>query len=354
MCDPAYLYKNRPDITLISSNFSLYADMSQRVMQTLSSFSPDMEVYSIDEAFFILDGKDLEERSIKIRQKVLQWTGIPISIGIGTTKTLAKVANERAKKHTTTGVCVLDSESKVEEVLKTLTPGDIWGIGSNLNDRLKRKGIYTAEQFRNLDDSVLRKILGVGGLSTALELRGTNCYDLNTLPEKRKSIVCSRSFAEKIEDLNELHEAIASFTAMAAEKLRSQKCKASFLSVFLSEGFGHETASCNLPLANAISFTPELITLAKAGITRLFKEKTGYKRAGIMLGDFTEDDQIDFVTTSEINQKKMRAMEVLDEINARYDKEKIRFAAQGIDVYAKGRSHCSPKYTTNWDDLLKI
>lgn len=351
MGEPAYLYKNRSDIQMLSSNFSLYADMSQRVMQTLSSFSPDMEIYSIDEAFFILEGNHLEKRAIEMKKKVLKWTGIPISIGIAPTKTLAKVANETGKK-LPSGVCLLDTDSKIEERLKALRPVDIWGVGSRSNDTLKRKGIYTAEQLRSVDDALIRKILGVVGLRTALELRGTNCFELHDLPDKKKSIVCSRSFADKIEDLHQLHEAIAAFAVRAAEDLRAQKARAAFVSVFLSEGFGTETLSCHHSLPNAISYTPELIHLAKTSITRLFRENKGYKRAGIMLSEFTEDQQMDFF--SQADQKKARAMEVIDEINARYDKESIRFAAQGIDVYGKGRSYCSPKFTTSWKELLKI
>lgn len=349
MGDSAYLYKDRKDIVKLSANFSLYSDMSHRVMQTLSSFSPHMEIYSIDEAFFELEeSASLHQECLAMRKKVKQWTGIPVSIGVGPTKTLAKLASERAKKEE--GVYVL-TQAMIQETLAVTELSDIWGIGANLTEKLKRKGIYSALQLSQADDTWIQKLLGITGYRTVLELRGTPCFDLNEIPEKRKSIVCSRTFGQKMTELPLIHEAIASFATRAAEKLREQESLASFLSIFLCSQ--HETTSCSIQIPNPTNNTSEFITLAKEGISELYHSECEYRKGGVMLGDFTDACQSDFIT----HPKKDRsdAMKVLDRINARYDKGAIRFAAEGIQRPWKSQQNSlSPKYTTLWTDLIKV
>src|SRR5438105_11482001 len=187
MGEPAFLYKGRKDIVMLSSNFALYADMSGRVMEVLSTFSPDMELYSIDEAFLVLNDR-FEEIGAAMREKVRQWTGIPISVGIAPTKTLAKLANERAKKGN--GVFVLNEQNRIKELEKTELE-EIWGIGPGLAERLKNKGVYTAGQLCETEDNKLRKWLGVNGFRTVLELRGEPCFEITEIEEKKKSILCS-------------------------------------------------------------------------------------------------------------------------------------------------------------------
>lgn len=348
MGDPAYLYKDRKEVVMLSANFALYSDMSNRVMQTLSMFSPEIEIYSIDEAFLAVEEADLQEKCVKIRQTVKQWTGIPVSIGAAPTKTLAKLASEAAKKEG--GVFVLRRE-QIEERLAKTALNEIWGIGEGLTERLKRKGIYTALQLSLADDTWIRKWLGVSGFRTVLELRGIPCFELCEAPEKKKSIVCSRSFGQKVTDLAQLQEAVASFAARAAEKLRDQESRASFISVFAMTG--QESGSCHIQIPNATSYTPDLIALAKEGVERMFRQGLEYRKAGVLLGDFTEDVQGDFITP--VGKERGAAMKVLDQINARYDKPVIRFAAEGIERRWKSkRSQCSPKFTTSWADLLKV
>lgn len=368
MGDAAFLYKDRVErgeINMLSSNFTLYADMSQRVMQTLSSLSPEMEIYSIDEAFFILEEASdaaLREESAQMRSKVKQWTGIPISIGVAPTKTLAKIANKAAKKEKEReGVYVLTDPAAIEERLSKTATEDIWGIGRALSDRLKRKGIYTASQLRKADDVWIRKILGVTGFQTVLELRGTSCIELVNDPEKKKSIMCSRSFAQKIEDFSYLEEAVASFASRAAEKLREQGSLASFLSVFISTSpfqEPYESRSCHINLPNPTSFTPDLIALAKSALSRIYRQGFGYKKAGVLLSDFCDEEisQLDLITPNPSSEKKLRAMEMLDKVNARYDKPAIRFAAEGIErhPWQSLRENSSPKFTTSWHELLRV
>ncbi len=348
MGDPAYLYKDRKEVVMFSANFALYSDMSHRVMQTLSNFSPEIEIYSIDEAFLSIEGADLQGQCLAMQQTVKQWTGIPVSIGLAPTKTLAKLASEEAKRQG--GVCVLE-HNQIEERLANTELSEIWGIGAALTERLKRRGIYTALQLSQADDTLLRKWLGVTGFRTVLELRGTPCFDICEIPEKKKSIICSRSFGKKITELKELQEASASFAARAAEKLRSQESRAAFLSVFISTTQG--SSSCHIQIPNATSYTPDLISLAKEGIQKLFRPGLEYRKAGVLLGNFTEDKQTDFVTPS--GKERGKAMKVLDQINARYDKPIIYFAAEGIENKWKSkRNHCSPKFTTSWRDLLNV
>ena len=349
MGDPAFLYKDRKEVIMLSANFALYSDMSHRVMQTLSTFSSDIEIYSIDEAFLLLEENGtLHDRCMAMRQTVKQWTGIPVSIGVAPTKTLAKLASELAKKEG--GVHVLRAH-QIEERLSQTELSDVWGIGSALAEKLKRERIYTALQLCRADDALIRKWLGVTGFRTVLELRGSPCFEICDTPEKKKSIICSRSFGEKVNDLAQLQEAAASFAANAAEKLRDQESMAGFISVFISTS--QETGSCHIQIPNATSYTPELISLAKEGVKKLFRKGLEYRKAGVLLGDFTEDKQADFITPA--GKDKGEAMRVIDKINARYDKPMVRFAAEGIERRWKSkRSNTSPKYTTSWTDLLRI
>lgn len=348
MGEPIFHYKNRADIIRLSSNFELYSDMSHRVMETLSTCSPDLEIYSIDEAFFSLeDHPQLKEEALHIREKVRKWTGIPISIGIAPTKTLAKLASEIAKKND--GAFVLRED--MESTLGSIEVSEIWGIGRALAGRLKRKGIYSALDLKNAEDAWIRKMLGVVGYRTVLELRGKPCFELNEIPEKKKSIVCSRSFGSRVTKLEELHEAVSTFAARAAEKLREQESYASFLSVFLISN--ERIASCHATFPNASSYTPDFISAAKVGAEKLFDSNQEYRKAGVLIGDFTDISQPDLLNPPKVDRKI--AMNVLDQINARYDKPKLQFAAEGIERSWKSkRDHTTPKFTTRWTDLLKV
>lgn len=365
MGDPAYLYREkaeRGELYMLSSNFALYADMSQRVMQTLESFSPEMETYSIDEVFFLLENRpDLAAQAAAMRRKVKQWTGIPVSFGIGPTKTIAKLANRIAKKEKERqGVMVLTHPDSIVERLEKTALGDIWGIGDGLSAKLQKNGIYTAAQLASAEDGWIRKLLGAAGYRTVLELRGISCIPLCDAEEKRKSIVCSRSFRIPVASLESLSEAVAAFASRAAEKLREQESLAGFLSVFIATSPFRQPyigRSCHIQIPNPTSHTPMLISLAKKGLAKMFIPGHEYKKAGVFLGDFSEQDarQLDLLSSEALNEKKQKAMEAVDRINGRFDKPAIRFAAEGIRQPLKSRSSCvSPKFTTSWHDLLKV
>lgn len=360
MGDPAFLYKDRKEIRMISSNFALYADMSERVMQTLESFAPEMEIYSIDEAFFCLEENlAFEEESLRIRQKVKQWTGIPISVGVGPTKTLAKLANHSAKKQPC-GVSVLTCRDKIRELLEKTAPHEIWGLGEASSDRLRAKRIHTAAQLVDASDSLIQSVLGIGGLRTALELRGVSCFQLDEEAGKRQSIVCSRSFSEKVSDRAVLEEAIASFTSRAAEKLREQESRAGFLSVFIRTSPGalpFESRSCHVTLPIPSDYTPELIRLAKEAFGRIVTPGVAYKKAGVTLGDFSDASELqtDLFTPSDADPKKSALMQTVDQINRRYEKELVRSAAMGFNrKWRSARSSASPNFTTAWDELPQV
>lgn len=367
MGEPAYLYKDRAqrgEIRMLSSNFTLYADMSERVMQVLEGFSPEMEIYSIDEAFFSFEDESDEsvlKKAIQMRQKVKQWTGIPISIGIGPTKTLAKVANELAKKQEVFhGVCSLISPNQIRSTLEKMPTDEIWGIGSALAHRLKEKRIYTAAQLIDSPDALIQKTLGVVGYRTVLELRGISCFSCNESLEKRKSIVCSRSFKHPLTNPNDIAQAVASFVSRAAEKLRDQKSRAQFLSVFIATSpfiAPYESRACHINLPHPTSYTPELIRFAKDALAQIIRPNLLYKKVGVMLGHFCDDDieQFNLFGPSSDSPKKTNLMKTMDSINRRYDKNAIHFAAEGMEDPLNGaRTQVSSSFTTSWNGLLKV
>jgi len=318
-----------------------------------------MEIYSIDEAFFLLeDSPRLPALAASMRAKVKQWTGIPVSIGIGPTKTLAKLANEAAKREKERqGVMILTDPEEIQKRLEAAPLEDIWGIGSGLAGKLKKQGIYTAAALAEADEERVRKWLGAAGCRTALELRGVSCIELCEEEEKRKTIVCSRSFPQPVLDRVALEEAVSAFATRAAEKLRRQNSLAGFLSVTIATSPFREpytARSCHIQLPNPTSYTPRLIALAKEGAAKLFEKGREYKKAGVLLGDFCEDAarQADLFSQEEIIEKKEEAMRAVDRINRRYDKAAIRFAAEGMVQKWKARpSRVSPKFTTSWHDL---
>ena len=225
-------------VQVFSSNYTLYGDMSQRVMETLEQFCPDLEVYSIDEAFLSLVGferRDLTEYGRQIRQSVKQWTGIPVSVGIAETKTLAKIANRVAKQTPDMGgVCDLLACPDRDALLGRIAVEDVWGIGPNHAHMLKQHGITAAVQLRGVDDQWIRKRMGIVGLRLVMELRGVSCLDLEQCPSPKQSLTCSRAFGKLINALAEMEEAVSVYTSRAAEKLRRGRLAATVLTVCLT------------------------------------------------------------------------------------------------------------------------
>lgn len=362
---PIFKYKKEVtlhDIKLFSSNYTLYSDMSNRVMATLSRFTPNMEVYSIDEAFLSLNGfesKDPTEYARLIRNTVKKHTGIPVSIGIGPTKTLAKVANKIAKSHPELGgVFNIDKHPKINEVLKKIKTIDIWGIGRRQTQNLKNYGINNAYDLKVAPDYWIRKKLSVMGLRTAWELRGTSCIDLEKMPGARKGIIRSRSFKKDVETLEGLKEAVATHASRGGEKLRESGLIASYITVFIrtnkhkKEDFQYaNSAGCFLP--EPTSYTPDLIKYVLTNLEKIYNPNCKYKKAGIALSGLVPENehQLNLLTPGINHKKNSDLMKAVDNINGSWGTNTVRFASSGFKDTKAPRALMSKRYTTNWNEL---
>jgi DNA polymerase V len=350
----------RHGIVVRSSNYTLYGDLSSRVMAVLGRFTLRMEVYSIDEAFLDLDGMPLDrlmDYGREIRRTVLRWTGIPVSVGIAPTKTLAKVANHLAKQAPAAGgVWSMADPREQTAVLTRLDVQDIWGIGARLAMRLKRAGIATALDLREADPNRVRRVVGVVGERTALELRGLPCIGLEETPPPAKSIVRSRSFGRPVERREELEEAVATHATRAAEKLRLHRRVASALSVFVATSRFRGTPYANLatlPLDPPTDDTARLIHAALAALRPIFREGLAYQKAGVMLGELGPRAGLTVSLFDQYDRgRSERLMAVLDDVNHRLGPDTLRYAASGMErSWHMRREHASPHYTTRWDEL---
>lgn len=357
---PAFQYLDffrKHDVVTCSSNYALYGDMSKRVMEVLSSFACDMQVYSIDEAFLVLDDKDLENRAREMRRLVYQLTGIPVSVGISTTKTLAKVANHFAKKDDRyDGVFIL----KDLALLRELPVKEVWGIGRQITLKLAGQGVRTAWDLSQANDQWIKKNLSVVGLRTAWELRGVAAIPLNEEPPPKKAIMSSKSFGRPLTELTDIAEALSSYTARAAEKLRAQNGVAGYLEVFLmTNPFQSEKYYGNnvhIVLQQPTDYTPTLISAAKRGLKHIFREGLSYKKVGIMLGGLgaRECFQQDLFAPPGDGRQEM-VVKVVDKMNQRRGRKVMRWAAEGTLQPWKMKQHqLSNRFTSRWEEILKI
>jgi len=351
--------------TLLSSNYALYADMSSRVMEVLAMFSPDIEIYSIDEAFLGFNGfktRNLAEFGNKIKRTVFQWTGIPVSVGISKTKTLAKVANHFAKRYSAFkgSLCLLNDERIANALAKTPV-SEVWGIGRQYDKFLRQNKIETALQLRDADDKFIDHYLTSTGLKTVLELHGYSCIDLDDAPISKKSIVTSRSFGKQVSELSELQEAVSEYVTRAAEKLRKQNCVAGLLMVFLSTNRFKEGPQYNNSLSTTLfpptAYTPDLIEKALNLLEELFLPGFEFKKAGVMLADIIpeKDVPLSFMEVNYLDDKRKKLMETVDKLNRIYGQDTLFYASNGIKKdWKMRRAKLSPHYTTNWNDLPKV
>ena len=348
-------------ITVFSSNYQLYGDMSQRVMDSLRLFAPDMEVYSIDEAFLRLDHlqpRDLYEYCKIIRAKVMQWTGIPVSIGIGSTKVLAKVANRVAKKQTDDGVFDIRSPKAQDAILKTLDVKKLWGIARRWAERLNRMNIHKASELRDASPVIIRKHLSVVGERLVRELRGQSCIDLEDIQPK-KNIMSSKSFGNLLTQKQPIEEALANYAARACEKLRKQNSRAQAVYVFIgtSEFSDRQYSnSATSPLTIPTSDTRVIIETAKSCLGRVYKPGYRYKKTGVMLLDLIPAslEQKHLFADSDPNPSD-HLMSLVDRVNQQHGPDTLFFGAQGVNREWKMRCGSrSPRYTTQWDELLKV
>ena len=348
---PAFEFKQqflRHDVAVLSSNFALYGDISNRVMETLESFGHPIEIYSIEEAFMEIRLEMGLSFGEEVRARVLKWTGIPISMGIGSTKTLAKVGSDLAK-NSSSGVHLIDHPIVT---LQNVPVEEIWGIGSQLGETLRGYGIQTAGQLIRCDPTWIQHRFSVALLRIVMELQGTPLLKLAEVPPPKKGIISSRSFGKVVTELGELKEAIASFIAIACEKLRAQASTASRLSVFLYDRERHaESATTTLTIATA--FTPDLIQHAHRLLQILYLPGKGYRKAGVMLQEIISDKetQLDFF----VEPRTSELMKLVDRINQIHGDGTIFFGAEGThQTWAAVKQNVSSHFTTQWDELLTI
>ena len=367
MGEPAFKiadFLTEKQVTVFSSNYVLYGDLSHRVMNTLGRFTPELEVYSIDEAFLNLTGLtvDWEEYARIIRQTVGRQVGIPVSVGIAPTKVLAKVANHRGKKIPgQNGICVLDTPRKIGEALETFEVGEVWGIGRQYRKLLNSINVYTAGDFLQLDDDWVRRKMTVVGLRVKKELAGISCLELELIPPAKKVICTSRSFGHDQTALEPIEEAVATYAARCAEKLRRQQSCAGMLMVFLhTNSFKEDEPQyaknlvCKLPVPT--NSTIELIHYTSAALRAIYKKGYRYKKAGVIVMEIVPEDRIQGSLFDCVDREKQATvMRKLDEINGKYGRDTLKVAAQGLGQKWKLRQEkLSPCYTTRWQDIIKV
>lgn len=376
MAGPYFMAKpliQQHNISVFSSNYNLYGDLSWRVMETLRTLlgKKNVEVYSVDEAFLNLDifpENELETVAMEIRETVEQWTGIKVSVGVAPTKVLAKLANRISKKdkQKTHCIMVLDTEEKIIEALQRTPVGDIWGVGFQYAQKLKEYwSIYDALQLRNVSEEFARAHLGgVTGVRLVRELKGISSKEMEDELVNKKMIATTRMFGSPVGDINDIKEAVATYTSRAAEKLRRQHGAAKVISVFVVAKEENHSVSFNrgathssyTTLPAATSFTNELIKPAVALVDSLYKEGTFYKKAGVMLSGIVPDVSVQgnlFLPETKNCERKL--MDMIDNINFSQRDDVLKFAASGTTRDWKMRQELrSGRYTTRWDELFEV
>ena len=372
-----------------SANFELYGDISDRVMSVLEESAVDIEIYSVDEAFLLLNNQeDYFLQAKKIRDKVFRYTGIPVSIGIARTKTLAKLANKLAKDESRSGISdsgikLLCDEPNLENILEKFPVAEIWGIGYGHEKFLRRYGIKNALQLKRANQSWIKDHMKITGLRTVMELNDIACRDLETnlIERQRKTIISSRSFSSSIKDYDELKKAIANYISIAAGKLRRENLLAQGISVFIKStikkqhddyknyeeyflnGYQHKLRkeSCAIDLKEATSYTPDLIKHADLILKDLYTKDYEYKKAGVMLYGLTKNDnrQLNLFSNNKNTEEKEKVIKLIDSINDTQGTNTLYFASTQIQEgepqsWRGKQGHKSPCYTTRWEDLLPI
>lgn len=358
----------RHGIIAFSSNYELYADMSNRVMTTLEELSPRCEIYSIDEAFCDLTGvrncRDLTDFGREIRETVLRRTHLTVGVGIAQTKTLAKLANHAAKQwqRQTGGVVDLSNLERQRKLMALLPVDEVWGVGRRISKKLESMGIDTVLKLADTDIRFIRKHFNVVLERTVRELRGEPCLGLEEFAPVKQEIVCSRSFGGRITEYHEMRQAICSYASRAAEKLRGEHQYCRFISAFvktspfaLNEPYYGNSAS--VKLLTPTQDSRDIITAATKCLDAIWRDGHRYQKAGVMLGDFYSQGvaQLNLFDDNAPRQNSEKLMEVLDHINAKDGRGTLYFAGQGIQTaWQMKREMLSPRYTTRFRDLLKV
>ncbi len=363
----AFKYKaifKEQNIQVFSSNYPLYGDMSNRVMNILATYTPDIEIYSIDEAFLQFKGYEnynLTAYGLEIKDKVMQYTRIPISVGMGPTKALSKVANKIAKKYAdrTQGVYIIDTEEKRIKALRWLPVEDVWGIGRKISKKLHAIQVKTAYDFTQLPDDYVRKEFSVVGLRLKHELEGKSTLSLEKVKPK-KNIATTRSFAKNITEIEELKERVSTFAGSCAEKLRRQGSVCQALLVFVhTNGHRKELPQYSRSMVVKLPYASNSdITLSKYAIKALeliYKEGYAYKKAGVIVLDLMPENEMQYNLFFHENPKHKALMQTLDKVNKDLGVKKLKLARQNIKkTWVMRQEKLSPRYTTSWNELLEV
>lgn len=364
MAEPVFKRKyliEQHNVQVFSSNYALYGDMSARVMETLKRFSPYIEIYSIDEAFLDLSGMevDLNEYCQNIRRAIVKELGIPIGIGIGATKSLAKIANKIAKKNE--GVFSIDSERKRDWALRNTSIDDVWGVGRQYAALLKRNGIGTAYDFTQLNPEWIRKNMTVTGLRLWEELQGRSCIPLETIMPAKKNIATTRAFGKKTADYENLREAVSTYASACAGKLRRQKSLARYVTVFIhtdpfSDKERYQSFSITATLSVASNSDIILVEAALKCLEQIFRPNLLYKKAGVIVSEITKGEAFQGNLFEKHNREKLDSIsKVTDSLNSQYGRGTLKLAIQGSGKEWKLRQEkLSPGYTTRWDEIIEV
>ena len=364
---PFHIYRdfiNAHKVKVYSSNYPLYGDMSNRVMTSLFEFNSNLEVYSIDEAFLKFNQTtraDIGYDILKIKESIFKWTGIPVSIGLGPTKTLAKIANTLAKKNNHHGIFDLSSEVKQEEVLKSINIENIWGISKRWGSKLRMIGIGNALQLRDSSPRRIRQYLGVVVERIVYELQGVTCLDIKEILPK-KNIMCSRSFGNVISDKSSIKKFIAEYTIRACEKMRGQSTRTQSIYIFLQTNKFNNGKQYNkgivIGLNTPCSDTAQIIKLSTTAVDMIYRSGYLYQKAGIMLLDLIPENinQYDFFENTNYTSSDNR-MQVIDSLNKKFGAGTIANGSirlKNNEKWTSKKFYLSPRYTTQWDELPHV
>jgi DNA polymerase V len=364
---PAFMWEDffeKNTVHVFSSNYVLYGSLSNRVIQLLTTFTPVIEMYSIDEAFLDFTGResfDLQQTAMEIKKTVKQHIGIPVSVGIAPTKTLAKMANRFAKKTKKAGVHVLNSKEKINEVLHFTRVGDIWGVGPQYARLLTRHGFTTALELVQAPEEWIRKNMSVVGQRTLNELKGIPCIELEDLPPAKKNICVARGFGKLLTAKADVLEALANYVSIIAKKLRDAKLCTRLINVFVQTNVHRRQdkqyhCSINVQLPVATNSSIELIKYATEALEKIFRDGINYQKCGCIANDLVPEDQIQFSIYDLLDrQRDKQLMNTVDIVNKRFGKDLVRFAKQGYGTKWKLRQmRLSRCYTTRIEDILTI
>jgi DNA polymerase V len=360
MGEPYFKFKDlvqTQGVHIFSSNFSLYGDMSKRVMDIIKGMAPKTEVYSVDESFIDATGiQDLETFGPTLRARILQWTGIPTCIGFGPTKTLAKVANHRAKKNPATGgIYILKNP---DEVLESMAVQDIWGIGRRLGERLNKIGILSALDLKKANPEKIRNLFSTLVEQTVLELNGIRCFPITPRPQLRQSIQVSRSFKTEITSYSDLSTRICSFALRAAEKLRSEGTKCRRVTVWIRTNPFSQTGfygnSIEYLFPQDVSDIQSILKGARECLKTLYRPGYGYKKASVTLSAISNGEQIQKGLFDQDLRKMDKLSRTMDILNSRFGKGTVQTASCGSLENIGNRQFRSPAYTTKWEEVRQV